>query len=144
MKKTKKTILTAALLSAAAAMTLTGCTKDDVQTVYGPPPDEDTSVTSENKESSDAPESVPADEPSEYDPSSEEVQDVYGPPPEDDESSIAPDDEESSYAPEADLIQVEYGPYLDTDENSVSDDSNSFDASLELQQLVYGPPEAFE
>ena len=54
MKHTKKTALTAAVLT--AAMSLVSCTggDEDMQTVYGPPP-------------------------TSYEPSSEEMQEVYGP-----------------------------------------------------------------
>ena len=69
MKHTKKTALTAAMLTAAMSMTagvtLTSCYP---QIVYGPP------------ESYETPTNPSEPAPSAYEPSTEEIQDVYGPP----------------------------------------------------------------
>ena len=117
MKKTKKTMLTAALLAAAA--NLTACTlpwqnDDEVQTVYGPPSetaesfsetdsDSSSESSSEDKEES----SSLAEQEDSYDPEDDDVQDVYGPPPFEDEEET-----EDSYDPEEDqeLNQTVYGP----------------------------------
>ena len=140
MKKTKKTMLTAAVLAAAAAG-LAGCTNlpgGEQENVYGPPPEYDSSVTESIDEKNSSDKSAD-DVSSKYDPADDNVQDVYGPPP-DDDSSIA--DEDSSYAPDTEPIQVEYGPEYDEDDSS--DEVIDFKASEEIQQLVYGPPEMFE
>lgn len=85
MKHTKKTALTAAVLT--AAMSLVSCTggDEDMQTVYGPPP-------------------------TSYEPSSEEMQEVYGPPPTSEETtaSTAETTEPTETAPHN--MQVVYGP----------------------------------
>jgi len=85
VKHTKKTALTAAVLT--AAMSLVSCTggDDDMQTVYGPPP-------------------------TSYEPSSEEMQEVYGPPPTSEETtdSTAETTEPTETAPQN--MQVVYGP----------------------------------
>jgi len=85
VKHTKKTALTAAVLT--AAMSLVSCTggDEDMQTVYGPPP-------------------------TSYEPSSEEMQEVYGPPPTSEETtaSTAETTEPTETAPQN--MQVVYGP----------------------------------
>ena len=88
MKKTSKTKLMAAMFAAAAG--LTGCDHGNsgVQTVYGPPVTENTTITSE------------------YDPAKDEVQDVYGPPVTEAEKTEAA----SEYKPEKDKVQLVYGP----------------------------------
>ncbi len=85
MKKTSKTKLVAAMFAAAAG--LTGCDHGNsgVQTVYGPPVTENTTMTSE------------------YDPAKDEVQDVYGPP-------VTEAEATTKYKPEKDKVQVVYGP----------------------------------
>ena len=85
MKKTSKTKLMAAMFAAAAG--LTGCDHGNsgVQTVYGPPVTENTTMTSE------------------YDPAKDEVQDVYGPP-------AAEAEPTTEYKPERDKVQLVYGP----------------------------------
>lgn len=88
MKKSRKTGLIAAAFAAAAG--LTGCDHGDsnLQTVYGPPPTENTTFTSE------------------YDPAKDEVQDVYGPPVTEAEET----QEATEYKPEKDKVQLVYGP----------------------------------
>ena len=129
MKKTKKTRMIAALLTAAAG--LAGCTdppSDEVQAVYGPP------LASDNTSAEASADSSQAEDPStdstavltnvtlssaadSYDPSEEEVEDVYGPP--------------------------EYFNG-EEEEDAVSEADNSYDPSEEERQYVYGPPEWLE
>ena len=135
MKKGRKTILTAAILSAAATG-LAGCTNpvsDEVEIVYGPPPEADTSVSAEDTSSEDAESSILDKlESSEYDPSSEEVEDVYGPPPEFDDS----------YDPDDEPPECVYGPPEMLDSQAEEDDS--FDPDAELITIMYGPPELMD
>lgn len=84
MKKTKKTMLIAAVLTAAAAG-LTGCTEESydssvsvIDLVYGPP-EAYASEDSNDDTSADILESM-AEDSSKYDPADEEIADVYGPP----------------------------------------------------------------
>lgn len=88
MKKTQKTMLTAAILT--AAIGFTGCDNhDDMQNVYGPPPDMGTSAPTTT-----------------YDPvkDRDDMQDVYGPPPDMNISAATTD-----YDPADDEPQPEYG-----------------------------------
>lgn len=111
MKKTKKTMLIAAALTAAAG--LAGCTEEP-QNVYGPPNDYSQNLSGEEDPAS-VEESV-GEESDHYDPDEEEIADVYGPPADyDEEDSGDPDDssevtEEDSYDPHLDEIPVVYGP----------------------------------
>ena len=81
MKKTKKTRLIAAILTAAAAG-LAGCTDppdEEVQDVYGPPPEYEQSEAEDI--AGDSTESSRADSTdSEYSPRDEDIEEVYGPP----------------------------------------------------------------
>lgn len=129
MKKTKKTRMIAALLTAAAG--LAGCTdppSDEVQAVYVPPPASDNTSVEASADSSQA-EDISTDSTAvltnvtlssaadSYDPSEEEVEDVYGPP--------------------------EYFNG-EEEEEAVSEADNSYDPSEEERQYVYGPPEWLE
>ncbi len=129
MKKTKKTRMIAALLTAAAG--LAGCTdppSDEVQAVYGPPPASDNTSAEASADSSQAEDSsndstavltnvTLSSTADSYDPSEEEIEDVYGPP--------------------------EYFNG-EEEEEAVSEADNSYDPSEEERQYVYGPPEWLE
>lgn len=70
MKKTKKTALTAAVLSAAVSLSACNWFGSEYQVVYGPPPEEYEEEATEE-----------ATEPTEqFEPSEQEIQFVYGPP----------------------------------------------------------------
>ena len=121
MKKSRKTMITAAILTAAAAG-LTGCTNplasEEVQDVYGPPTDTSVSSTADiNSEADD----------DNYDPKKEPHEKVYGPPP----------TEESEYEPSTEPIQIEYGP-VEIYEDSEADDS--YEPSGDDIQTEYGAP----
>ena len=73
VKKTKKTMLTAAILTAAMSFTSCDPTGSDVQDVYGPP------VVTETTEA-DTTEPTTAEPTTTYDASKETAQPVYGPP----------------------------------------------------------------
>lgn len=78
MKKSKKTLLTALTLMSSVSMT--SC----FYAVYGPPPDEDISVSSSEsvsvtEEKNTTEEVIDSEE--EYNPAYEEQVNVYGPPP---------------------------------------------------------------
>lgn len=94
MKKTKKTMLIAAALTAAAG--LAGCTNEPsdsgLQNVYGPPPDYLQEMDTEDESANEQ----PSDSTEEYDPADEEIPDVYGPP--------------VDYEPSEDEIPAVYGP----------------------------------
>lgn len=94
MKKSKKTLLTALTLMSSVSMT--SC----FYAVYGPPPDEDKSVSSS---------SLPTNE---YDPYYDSFQPEYGVPEDYDttEEIITTDNE---YKPEDEEISVVYGPPSD-------------------------------
>ena len=117
MKHTKKTALTAALLTAAVSMTagvtLTSCYP---QVVYGPP------------ESYETP--TKPTESTTYEPSTEEIQDVYGPPPVEYEDTTAS-------VTEADVLPDE------TTEAAVTD-SNDMTTKPVNMQVVYGPPNSID
>ncbi|HCJ40156.1 MAG TPA: hypothetical protein DHV89_00430 [Ruminococcus sp.] len=132
MKKTKKTRMIAALLTAAAG--LAGCRdplSDEVQAVYGPPPASDNTSAEASADSSQAEDSSTdstavltnvtlSSAADSYDPSEEEIEDVYGPP----EYFNGEEEEEV--------------------EEAVSEADNSYDPSEEERQYVYGPPEWLE
>ncbi len=117
MKHTKKTALTAALLTAAVSMaagvTLTSCYP---QMVYGPPEDN-------------------------YEPASEEPQDVYGPPVAyDDETKPA----ETTTAKPAETTSAEIKPAETTAAGtSVPEDTTTTTVEQNFQ-VVYGPPADFK
>ncbi len=114
MKHTKKTALTAAMLTAAVSMasavTLTSCYP---QIAYGPPESDETAAS--------------ADEPASYEPSTEEIQDVYGPPP-------AVDEDEPILTTKIEVLPEE------TTAGTV-DESTETTKALNMQ-VVYGPPNA--
>jgi len=118
MKHTKKTALTAAMLTAAMSMTagvtLTSCYP---QIVYGPP------------ESYETPTKPSEPAPSAYEPSTEEIQDVYGPPPVEEEDT-------SAAVTEVDVLPEE------TTTVTTEDSTDSTTKPVDMQ-LVYGPPNAF-
>ena len=118
MKHTKKTALTAAMLTAAVSMasavTLTSCFP---QTAYGPPDSGEPAVS--------------VAEPTTYEPSTEEIQDVYGPPP-------AFEDEDEPIV----TTKIEVLPEETMDANAAENTETTTKAVN--MQVVYGPPNAIE
>lgn len=131
MKKNRKTALAAAMLTGAAVFT--GCDHGGgLQTVYGPPPAEETTAVTEPVQceygapvteavtTSARPSTVPAvygPPPTDsfttdvfttdYDPSADDIQDVYGPP---HGEGLSQGEGLSPYSPENDDVQIVYGP----------------------------------
>ena len=127
MKHTKKTALTAALLTAAVSMTagvtLTSCYP---QVVYGPP--ESYETPSKATDSTTTTPTVPAT--TAYEPSTEEIQDVYGPPPVEEEDTTAA------------VTEVEVLPE-ETTSVTAYEGSDTTTKPIDMQ-LVYGPPNAID
>ena len=100
MKKSRKTFITAAVLT--AAMNLSACDPNEpVQDVYGPPVVEAETSASET--------TADITTVTEYDPSAETRPALYGPPfaEEETESTVIP---ETEYRPSADMPSIVYGP----------------------------------
>lgn len=160
MKKTKKTMLIAAALTAAAG--LAGCTDEpkNVQNVYGPP--NDYSQDMRREEDPASVEESRGEESDPYDPDEEEVAHVYGPPADYSESedledsSESPEEGEDSYDPRLDRIPVVYGPPNDYPQDlsgeedpaavieSMGEESSDHDHDEEEIEDVDDPPADYD
>ncbi|MBR6070137.1 MAG: hypothetical protein IKP78_06070 [Ruminococcus sp.] len=130
MKHTRKTALTAAMLTAAvsmtAAVTLTSCYP---QTAYGPPDTDGPAATV----ATDEPPLLQTEygPPPAYVPETEEPQDVYGPPPTMDED------------PTVVTTQIDILPEETTAETVTEVSTDTTTKPIDMQ-FVYGPPSAVE
>ena len=127
MKPRRKAILTAAAVT--ALFSAGGCGNNEVQNVYGPPPDDynyrvesvdvQTAETTESHDTADV-----------FDPADNQNADVYGPP---EWFGGAPESEES----------VETEETEDTDESRLEPDIDIYKPEMNITPCVYGPPEWF-
>lgn len=137
MKPRKKAILTAAAVT--ALFGAGGCGNNEVQNVYGPPPDDyNYRVESSDVQTAESTESQ--DTADEFNPADNKNVDVYGPPP-------AIEETQEGFEPEMNIIPAVYGPPEWTDDLSETPEAYAteevgdvFVPSDNMNEDVYGPP----
>ncbi len=124
MKKTKKTALTALILTSAVSMTSCDWFSGGYQAVYGPPPDMDSSSSStdydpyyDNMQAEyEAPVDMSSEPPTtEYDPYYDDIQSEYEAPVEEMTEQATTETAIDEYIPQDEEPAVVYGPPPDMD-----------------------------